>query len=40
MGVCTCWHVKGKNGNYLVVKSSQPVCAHYMPGAVTINSME
>ena len=39
-GLCLCWSVKGKDGNYLGVKSRQPVCAHYMPSAVTVNSME
>ena len=39
-GICTCWNVKGRNGDYLPVKSSQPACPHYMPGALTINPME
>lgn len=31
---------KGNIGNYLGVKSSQTACPRYMPGALTVNSME
>ena len=39
-GRCTCWIVKGRNGDYLCVSSRQEACPHYMPKGMTINSME
>lgn len=28
---CSCWKVKGKDGNYLPVKKCTKACQHYMP---------
>lgn len=39
-GRCSCWSVKGKNGNYAEVKNHQPACEHFMPKYISINSME
>lgn len=29
--VCTCWHVKGKDGGYKSVKPKTEACRWYMP---------
>lgn len=39
-GVCTCWAVKGRNGDYLKVSGHKKACEHYMPEAMMINLME
>ncbi len=31
---CTCWHVKGEDGNYKTTRPDAPSCRYFRPGSI------